>query len=203
MLRRVFRYTIKFIIRPGVAAEEIAADKLGARAGAWWMLLFGIGYSITALICYLQNRVPADPLYLNIPPEKWYLLQALYTIPIGFAGVMTISGLAHIMGNAAGGKGTFDGIFAALAFTLHIPVVIFMWIPETFLMPFFHSMDTLSLPWPGWIEWLRVFILPFPWLIFMTLVALRKILQLAWWKCLAILLVSSIPAGVIMAVFIR
>jgi hypothetical protein len=87
--------------------------------------------------------------------------------------------------------------------TLHIPCLIFMWIPETFLLPIYFALDIHSVPWPEGIEMFRVFIIPFTWIFFMSIFALSKIHEISWWKSLIVIPVSSIPTALIMAVFIR
>ena len=203
MIRRIFSYFSEFIIHPTKAAEEIAGDNLGLWAGFWWVILFGFGYSVTVFIGYMLGHSPTSPTLLSISHEKWYLVQTFTTIPIGLAGALSYSGLAYILCKTIGGKGTFDATFASQAYTLHIPCAIFMWIPETFLLPILYSMDIHSVPWPEWIEILRVFIIPFPWILFMSIVALSKIHKISWWKSLIIIPSSSIPTAMIMAVFIR
>jgi hypothetical protein len=194
MISKIFSYIVKFIIHPTKAAEEIADDNLGLWAGFWWIVLFCFGYSITVFIGYMLGHTPATSTLLSIPLEKWYLVQTFTTIPVGLAGALSYSGLAYIFCKAT---------FASQAFTLHIPNVILMWIPETLLLPIQHAMGINTIPWPQWIEILRVFIIPFPWIFFLSTVALSKIHKISWWKSLIIILVSSIPTAMIMAVFIR
>jgi hypothetical protein len=169
----------------------------------WWVILFGFSYSVTVFIWYILGQTPTTPPLLSISHEKWYLFQTFITIPVGLAVALTYSGLAYIFCKAIGGKGTFDATFASQASTLHVPCVIFMWIPETFLLPIFYAMGIHSVPWPQWIEILRIFIIPFPWIFFMSTVALSKIHKISWWKSLIIILISLIPMAMIIAVFIR
>jgi hypothetical protein len=60
-----------------------------------------------------------------------------------------------------------------------------------------------SLPWPDWVEMLRVFVLPFAWIFFMSTTALSRVQGIRWYAALAFVVVSMIPTGIIMAVFIR
>jgi hypothetical protein len=199
----IFSYFSKFIVNPAKAAEEIADDNLGMRSGFWWVILFGFGYSVTVFFGYMLGHSPTSPTLLAIPTEKWYLVQTFTTIPIALAGALSYGGLAYILCKAIGGKGTFDATFASQSYTLHIPCVVFMWIPETLLLPIYWSLDIHSIPWPGQIEIFRVFFVPFSWIYFMSIVALSKIHKISWWKSLLVIPVSSIPTAMIMAVFIR
>jgi hypothetical protein len=203
MIHRIFSYIRKFIINPAKAAEEIAEDDLNLWTGFWWIILFYFGYSVTVFIFYMMGHTPVDVTFLSVPHKEWYLLQTFTTIPVGLAGALSFSGLTYIFSRAISGKGTFDATFASQAFTINIPVLIFMWIPETFLFPFFYAMGFQSPPWPGWIEILRIFVIPFTWIFFMSTVALGRIHKISRWKSFIIVLVSLIPTMMIMAVFIR
>jgi hypothetical protein len=78
-----------------------------------------------------------------------------------------------------------------------------MWIPETFLAPILIVNGIDPFPWPGWVENLRVFALPFLWIFVISVIALSQIHDIRWWKSLIIVAVSLIPTAGLMAVFIR
>lgn len=166
-------------------------------------MLFCACYSVTAFIGHMLNHLPVDPILLPIPPEKWYLVQTFTTIPIDLAGASSHSALAYIFCRAIGGKGTFNATFATQAYTLHVPCAFLMWLPETFLMPILFAMDIHTVPWPEWVETLRVFVVPFLWIFYSSAVALGRIHGIIWWKGLIVVLISLSPTAMIMAVFIR
>jgi len=203
MIRKILHYFYKFIVNPKRASEEIAEDESGLWAGLWWVILFCICYSVTVLIFYLLGHAPVTTPFLPIPLEKWYLIQTFTTLPIGLAGFLSYSGLAYLLCKAARGKGDFDQTFASQAFTLYIPTLIFMWIPETLVAPILIANGMHAFPWPDWVENLRVFVLPFIWIFIISTVALSKIHSIQWWKSFIIIIISSIPTAGIMAVFIR
>lgn len=203
MIRKILYYFYKFIVNPKRASEEIAEDKSGLWAGLWWVIIFCLCYSVTVLIFYLLGHVPVSKPFLIIPLEKWYLIQTFTTLPVGLAGFLAYSGLAYLLSKLARGKGNFDQTFATQAFTLHIPTFIFMWIPETFIAPIFIANGMHTLPWPDWVENLRVFVFPLIWIFVISTIALSKIHNIQWWKSIIIIIISSIPMAGIMAVFIR
>jgi hypothetical protein len=203
MVKKILRYFYTFIINPSKATGEIAEDKSALWAGLWWVVIFCLCYSLTVLIFYLLGHVPVSQPWLPIPLEKWYLVQTFTTLPVGLAGFLAYSGLAYLLCKALKGQGDFDKTFASQAFTMHIPTFIFMWIPETFLAPFIIASGMHSLPWPDWVETLRIFVFPFIWILLVSTLALSKIHVIPWWKSLGIVIISSIPMGGIMAVFIR
>jgi len=203
MAKRIWHYFREFIVNPGKASGEIAKDGSGLWAGLWFVITVYFLYSISVLIAYLIGHEPVTKPFLSIPLEKWYLVQTFTTLPVGMAGFLSYSGLAYLLSKAARGKGGFDQTFASQGFTVHIPVFIFMWIPETFLGTFLIINNIQPFPWPGWLEYLRVFILPFIWIFIMSTIALSRIHEIQWWKSLIIIIISMIPTGGIMAVFIR
>ena len=203
MTKRIFHYFYKFIVSPHKAAEEIANDKSGLLAGLWWVVIFCVCYSVTVLILYLLGHVPVSKPFLTIPLEKWYLVQTFTTLPVGLAGFLSYSGLAYILCKLAKGEGSFDQTFSSQAYTIHIPTFIFMWIPETLLAPILIAHGMHSLPWPDWVENLRIFFFPFAWIFIISTISLSRVHRIPWWKSLIIILVSFIPTAGIMAVFIR
>ena len=203
MARRTSHYFYKFIVDPARATEEIAQDKSGFWAGLWCVVIFYVCYSVTVLIFYLLGHTPVSRPFLTIPLERWYLVQTFTTLPVGLAGFLSYSGLAYILCKIAKGEGTFDQTVSSQAFTLHIPTFIFMWIPETLVAPFLIANGMTTLPWPDWVENLRVFVLPFIWIFVISTIALSKIHNIRWWKSIIIILISFIPTAGIMAVFIR
>ena len=203
MAKRIWHYFREFIVNPGKASGEIAKDGSGLWVGLWFVITVYFLYSISVLIAYLIGHEPVTKPFLSIPLEKWYLVQTFTTLPVGMAGFLSYSGLAYLLSKAARGKGGFDQTFASQAFTVHIPVFLFMWIPETFLGTFLIINNIQPFPWPGWLEYLRVFILPFIWIFIMSTIALSRIHEIQCWKSLIIITISMIPTGGIMAVFIR
>jgi len=203
MLRKLTKYFLRFIIEPGKAAQDISQEKKALWIGFWWLITFHFLYSLTVLIFFLLGHKPVATPWLPIPPDKWYLIQTFTTIPVGLAGFLTYSGVAYLLVSATDRKPEFDTIFTTQSFTIFIPCIIFMWIPETFVAPFLIMKGMDTLPWSEWIENLRVFIIPFLWIFYMSTLTLTKITHLPWWKSLIIVIISLIPCGLIMAVFIR
>jgi hypothetical protein len=203
MLGKVLRYFGRFVTAPGKAAEEVAADPHAAWVGLWLALAFLGTYSVTVLIYYLLGHVPVTQGFLTVPRERWYLVQAMTTIPVGMAGFLSQAALAYLLCKAAGGTGSFDATFATQSYAMIIPCVVFMLSFELLVAPFLIAAGASSLPWPGWVEMLRVFVLPFAWIFLVASVTLARIHHLPWPACLGIAVLSILPTAVVMAVFIR
>jgi len=78
-----------------------------------------------------------------------------------------------------------------------------MLVPELFLAPFFIAAGRTSLPWPEWVEMLRIFLLPLSWLYALSALGLSRVQKIAWPKSLLIVPAALVPMGLLMAVFIR
>lgn len=181
MIGKIFHYFYKFIVNPTRASDEIAEDKSGLWAGFWWVIIFYLCYAVTVLVFYLLGHTPVSKPFLTIPLEKWYLIQTFTTLPIGIAGFLSYSGLAYLLCKLARGKGNFDQTFASQAFTVNLPTFIFMWIPETLIAPFLIANGMQSVPWPDWVENLRIFVFPFAWIFIISTIALTRIHHIPWW----------------------
>ncbi|MEW6183158.1 MAG: YIP1 family protein [Bacillota bacterium] len=203
MFRKTASYLIRFIAHPKEASEEIAGDPRGVWAGFWFSLVFYFAYSIVALVYYLLNHLPVAKPFLTIPLEKWYLVQTFTTIPIGFAGMLSYSGLVYLLAKAAGGKGSFDATFASQNFTILTPWIFLTWLPEAFIAPILFFKGVHQVPWPAWVENLRVFVIPIAWMLAASVIALRRIHGINPALCFSIVVVSLVPMAAIMAVFIR
>ena len=203
MIQGIWHYFFDFITNPKRASGEIAENKSCLWIGLWWVIIFCLCYSVTVLIFYFLGHTPVTTPLLPIPLEKWYLVQTFTTLPIGLAGHFAYSGLAYLLCKLVRGKGNFDQTFASQAFTIYIPTFIFMWIPETFLAPFLIASGMHALPWPDWVENLRIFVFPFIWIFIISTMALSRVHNIQWWKSLIIIIISMLPTGGIIAVFIR
>ncbi len=199
----MFAYALGFIAHPRRTADRLAGDSRAAWIGLWWALVFLGAYSLTVLIFYLLGHQPMARGFLTVSPEKWYLVQTFTTIPVGLAGFLSMGALAHLIAKAWGGAGSFEATFASQVLASVIPCILFMLIPELFLAPFFIAAGRTSLPWPAWVESLRVFILPLSWLYALSVLSLARVQKIFWPKALLIVPMACIPQALLMAVFIR
>jgi len=199
----MFSYALGLIVRPRKACDRLAVDPRAAWIGLGWALLFLGAYSLTVLIYYLLGHHPLTAGFLTISPDKWYLVQTFTTIPVGLAGFLSLGALAHLLAKAWGGTGGFEATFAALVLANVIPCTLFMLLPELLVAPFFIAAGRAALPWPQWVESLRIFILPLSWLCALSVLGLARVQRIAWPKALLLVPVACIPMGLLMAVFIR
>jgi hypothetical protein len=199
----MLRYAFGFIVHPRRSSDRLAEDPRAARVGLSWALVFLGAYSLTVLIYYLLGHTPVARGFLTVSPEKWYLVQTFTTIPAGLAGFLSLGALAHLIAKAWGGTGSFEATFASQVLANVVPCILFMLLPELFVAPFFIAAGRASLPWPEWVESLRIFILPLSWLYALSVLSLARVQRIAWPKALLIVPAAVLPMGLLMAVFIR
>jgi hypothetical protein len=202
-MRNFLSYAWQFAVAPGKAAERMAVDPLNARHGFSLAMVFLGAYSITVLIYFLLGHQPVSEGWLTVPRDRWYLLQTFTTIPVGLAAFFSYSAICHFLCRAAGGTGSFEATFASQMFALILPCVVFMLLLELFVAPILIARGTTRVPWPDWVEILRVFVLPFAWIFFMATVSLSRVQRVPWPAALGFVVIALIPTGMIMAVFIR
>lgn len=203
VLRRTLRYCGLFVLRPLSGVDAVIADPQGLWSGVWLGLLYLGAYVLTALIYHFLGHQPVATPFLRIPLERWYLVQTFTTLPAGMASFLAYAGVAYLLARAWGGRGSYDATLGASLYALVLPWVFFTLIFELLAAPFLIARGSEGLPWPGWVESLRLFGLPIPWMFALCTLVLVRVHGLAWWKGLTAALLAAIPMAGIMAVFIR
>ncbi|MFN2167741.1 MAG: YIP1 family protein, partial [Anaerolineae bacterium] len=185
------------------AVDAVVEDPQGPWSGLWLGILFLTAYALTVLIYYLLGHQPVAEPFLPIPLERWYLVQAFTTLPVGMAAFLSYAGVAYLVCRAWGGRGSWDATLGASLYGLVLPWVFFTLSFELLVAPFLIAAGIRTLPWPQWIEILRVFVLPIAWMLGLCVLALVRVHRVSWWKSLAAVVAATIPFAGIMAVFIR
>ncbi len=203
MVAKVFSYAWRIAVAPRRAVDEMAADPRAVWSALWWALFFLLAYSVTVLIYWLLGHQPVSRGWLTVSPQRWYLVQTFTTIPVGLAGFLSCAGLQYLLCRAAGGKAGFDATFAVSIYALIVPCVVFMLLLELLAAPVAIALGMKTLPWPAWVETLRVFVLPFAWIFALSTLGLRRLHGVHPAVGLGFTVLALIPTGIVMAVFIR
>lgn len=200
---RLLRLGWLFLWRPRRAVAELAEDPAPLGLGILFLLISLTVYSGVSVVYVVVGHRPAwTPLTL-FPAEQWYLVQAFITIPIGLVTTFAYSGIAYAVCRGFGGRGAFDTTFASSAFSLHLPMALLMWIPEVLVAPWLYGASPHHLPWPAWIELLRMFLVPMPWAGIVSALALAKLHQISTPKALVAVLLGAAPTSLVAAAFLR
>jgi len=202
-LRMLGRLSWLFLRHPRRAIDELKTEPRILFLGIAFLLAGLTVYAIVAARIYgLGYRPRTAPLTL-FPSESWYLLQAFITIPVGLVTAFAFSGIAYAICRAWGGSGTFDATFGASAFSLHLPMLIFMWIPDIFVASAIYGPSRQGLPWPAWVEILRMVFIPLPWAGIVATMGLSRIHGLSAWRVAFAVLVAAVPTALMAAAFLR
>jgi hypothetical protein len=175
---RAIRYWWGAISRPNRTLESFRVDSDRLVLSLWILLLFSVLYTITAFILYLRGIEPAIEPWIPIQKDRYYLYQTFWTIPWGLSTGIMMAGIAHILAAMAPRglvRGTFEDSMMVNTIAWVIPSFILMWIPETFLAPFFKTM-----PWPDWVEMVRLSVLPPIWQTGLVAMGMRKTHHIGW-----------------------
>jgi hypothetical protein len=201
--RALGRLAWLFLRHPGRAIDELRAEPRAMFLGLAFLLAGLVVYTAVAARIYsLGYRPHAVPLTM-FPADTWYLLQAFITIPVGVVAAFAFAAIAYAICRAWGGAGTFDATFGASAFSLHLPMLLFMWIPDIFVAPALYGRAGHGLPWPMWIEVLRIFLLPLPWAGIVATLGLSRVHGLTTPRAALAVLVAAVPSSLMTAAFLR
>jgi hypothetical protein len=155
-LRKLWAYSWGTIVHPARTFEEIAAD--GSLAySAVLMVVFGLLYSAIALIAYLQGHQPSLPILISVPPEKFYLVEAVYLTPLTLQLWLLFSALCHLF--VGHRRGSFDAALAVLGFSNAIPNIVAFWLPDFVSSIVFGKILAIPMAiygtaWFVWLIWL-------------------------------------------------
>jgi hypothetical protein len=193
------RYWFGAIIKPRQVINNFKDDPQKLPISLWILLMFSFLYTVTALLLYLGGALPAIDPWMPIPTERYYLYQTLWTIPWGFATAILMAGIAHVMAVLGReGGGTFEDALMMVTIAWVIPSFVLMWLPETFLAPFFSG-----LPWPEWVEVVRLSILAPIWQVALTVLGARITYRTGWVRAVSIALVTTAASFLMFLPFMR
>jgi hypothetical protein len=195
-MKNWFRYFARAITRPQAAANSMLGEKDALGLGLLYTVGFSFLYSITSLLLYWRGNLPQGVL-LPIPPERWYLYQAFYTIPVGFAAIALLAVITHGLARRLGGIGRWQDSWMLLSLASTLPWFFFTWLPETIF-----ALVGRSFPWSETIEIIRQ-IIPALWQLLLGIIVLQTTQQITWWKSLACILAGTVPFVFLFALFIR
>jgi hypothetical protein len=177
------RYWLRATLRPQQAIVELQ-DRPNKVAVAFWVnLIFAVLYAITALIYSAIGRVPAFEPWMPVPEEVYYLYQIFWTLPWALVTWIAFSGIAHLLaiaGRQETSRYRFEDALVVGGLAWVVPNVIFMWLPETILVPIFGVF------WPMWAETLRLMVIPPVWQSLFVAVGLRETHEIGWLRGIGI-----------------
>ena len=173
-----FKYLLEAIVRPAIVFHEFKARSDKLQISLWLLFFFALLYSFTALLLYLTGVFPVIEPWIPVPVEKYYLFQAFWTIPWGMVTAMALAGSTHVLaviGRRSSSSFDFEDALIVTCIAWVVPSFVLMWLPETLVVPFFGAV-----PWPAWIDIVRLSILAPIWHIMLVITGVRKLYGIGW-----------------------
>jgi hypothetical protein len=198
-IRLAIRYWARATVRPASTFAILKAHPSKVAIACWINLIFAAMYTVTVVIYTLIGRQPAFAPWIPIPPERYYLYQAVWTIPWGLATWILMAGICHLLAIAGPRQRRgyqFEDALMVCGLAWIVPNLICMWIPETLLVP-------LGVTWPGWLETLRIMVIPPFWQTALVALGLRITHEIDWLRAILIGLLSVVVFFVLFLAFMR
>ncbi|MDD8025851.1 MAG: YIP1 family protein [Acidobacteriota bacterium] len=205
---RAAKTIVKAAAQPGRTLRALAAEPGGLASGAKTLLAAGGLYALISVGLAAAGALPPVPPLLILSPENYYLLQALFVLPVLFLAWLAAGGTAFILSRRRG-QGSFEGLLAALAPAMAVPLTVIGLAAAAlavFLATGGRQKDLMDLTaWPG-IEQAIAFGLPLlaaAWMIVLFIVAVRSARRIGRIRAAAIGLTTGCVALGFFLVFIR
>jgi hypothetical protein len=193
------RYWARATVRPRSTIATLKDHPSKVAIAAWINLIFAAMYTGTVVIYTQIGRLPAYPPWIPIAVEHYYLYQTFWTIPWGLATWIMMAGICHLLAIAGPRQRPgyqFEDALMVCGLAWIVPNLICMWIPETLLVP-------LGVEWPGWLEILRIMVIPPLWQTALVSVGLHITHQVGWLRAVLIGLLSVAVFFIMFLAFMR
>lgn len=200
MFVRIFTYAWWWIVRPGKAAEDQLYEKRNIWIGFWAVMIFGLLYSIAAVLLYITGFEPRFDPILPIPDVSYYFWQTFFTIPWAAASWFLAGAVVHLWNYIFNRKRRLADILGPLGFASVIPWFFFTWLPEAIVAPILGPW--VFPPWPMWAEVVRQ-VIPALWMSALIFIAARKVYEASWWRALGSAILGLAVFAIMFLLFLR
>jgi hypothetical protein len=194
--------------RPGRTFKALATEAAGPASGLRVLLIIGGLYALTSAALAAAGALVAVPPLLVLSPENYYLLQAVFIVPVLLLAWLAAGGTAFLLTRRRG-QGTYEGLLAALAPALAVPLLV-VWFFASALAVFLamggkqeEIMDLTASPGIEQAVAMGFPILAAAWLVFLTVKAVRAARKVGWARACAAGLAASLVLLGGLAVFLR
>lgn len=195
-MKAALRYLVRMTYAPAMASAGMLGEPRAVALGLAYTLGFAFLYSLTSFALFLRGALPQGVL-LPIPPERWYLYQSFYTMPVGLTAVVLLTALAHGLARWMGGTARWQDSWMLLSLASVLPWMYFTWIPETA-----SALLGRAFPWGATLELLRQ-IVPAVWQIVLGVVVLGTAHRLPLWQSALCVLAGTVPFATLFTFLIR
>jgi hypothetical protein len=114
--------------------ERLASDA-SARIGAAAVLVAGVLWALLCLALATAGLAPSVT-WVPIPPERYYLVQAGFVVPVLLVQWLLASAVALHLGRAVGGAGTWSATASTMGFAMAAPLAALFLLPDLLVYGF-------------------------------------------------------------------
>ncbi len=197
-LNPFLRYLLAPVYKPVQTLFALLEDMHKIRRATLIFLLLGVLYTLSVQLAYARGYGASVQPFLTIPAADYYAWQRFFQIPLFFVTTILFAGVVRLLSSAAGGRGSFESLYAVLCVTQTLPMLLTMWIPETVNFIFF----PLQKIYPDWLDIARQ-VVGIAWPLVLAAVGVRIIEKIKWRWCVLFTVIASFHMIGLMLVFIR
>lgn len=92
------------------------------KSGSWFcVLIYSLVYVAGSLWLYYYGFTPFVEPWITLTPERYYLVQAFYILPLVYLMWILGTGVLHLLSQLFGGRGRFETVFNMTGYALWAP----------------------------------------------------------------------------------
>lgn len=143
MQQSFLRYYLQAFIRPGIAFNQLLADKRRVRFGFFFVCIPALLYTLMYIFLTLGGGAPSSfTPWLNIPKEVYYSWNQFLAAPSFFLCWIVAAGAGQLLSRFFSGKGSFEDMTAVLG--LSIGVAMWATLPHDLTMSFLSAIHVID-----------------------------------------------------------
>jgi len=186
-------YCVDVFIRPRAAMRRLLADPRRVTYGFLSLLALTIIYVLAISVLVWKGLPPAEKPLLDIPPEKYYLYELFFLLPVAIGETVLQAGVTRLIARPWGGRGCFEDLFALFGLN-HIVLAIVMGLPDLAIYIFAPGIRG------GFDPHVLVGTL---WCFILTIVSVKEAERLPWGRSIVVAVVGSLASGILAFTYIR
>ena len=201
-MNNIIIFQLEIVIHPINTLKKFLIDENRLLYRFLTILLFGLFYTLGVILAYIFEHHPYGiAIILKIPPEKYYLYESLFLLPVTICTWILLAGLIQIISMPIKGKGSFEDTLALIGLPFYI-LIIFMFIPDM-LVDFIIPKNIVQ----SFIFWkiinsIRLYLASF-WILIVHIIAVKEVQKLSNIKSVIVTVSSYILYMIINLTYIR
>jgi hypothetical protein len=193
-MRDFLRYTGNLIFRPRSTLALLLTDPQRLPIGFGGILTLSTLYIIVISVTLARNptAVPSVSPVLNVPPERYYVGERFFLLPVAVASVILDSGVVRLIAHCCRGRGKFVDVFALLGFG-YVAIALVMGLPDLLIAALARQVSMVA----------PHVVIGTAWYLILSLFVVRETEGLSWGLTILIGLAGFIANASMQFVFMR